>query len=616
MLRAYTIRSLVVGWLAFGWLALSAALAQSQLSWKNLGGTSVSADLAGPVSGPVRRAWYSASGDRLSVETASGRIFETQDFEHWRLNLSGPAPLSLPGLNALIPEGGTRMLVAGNRLYAAGADNIYSSDDAGRSWLNLTGFNNRSVIGGGFHGLAISPANQKELTAVNQQGVWRSLDGGLSWSSLNKDLPNLSARRFTESRTRILLADDSVAELAAGKWTLTEGGSGESLLAASLSKTTGRRITAAERSGSLTYAGSADGRLLVFREGTAGWAEPAELLGTGISRIWVERERPDVALAAAGERVLRTVNGGRFWDDVTGSLKAGTVHGLTADALAGVVYVAADRGVFQARLALNAAGPSAAEWISVSRELPAAIAWDVRLNADGTLSVALDGYGIFETAAPHKAAGVRIVNAADLSQRPAAPGSLITVIGARVTAARDSGPLYPVIAAAQNSSQLQVPFESAAGDVTLALEGAAGRWTVPLSIRDTSPAIFVDSEGAPLLLDAESGLVMDAGVSVHAGSSVALLATGLGRVTPDWPSGIPAPLDAPPRVRGEVTAYLDGMPLEVARATLAPGYVGYYVIELRMPAIVNRGAAELRVVSGGVESNRVRLFVESAPARQ
>ncbi len=61
-----------------------------------------------------------------------------------------------------------------------------------------------------------------------------------------------------------------------------------------------------------------------------------------------------------------------------------------------------------------------------------AAAWDVRLNPDNTLTVALDGYGVFETAAPHHTMNVRIVSGADLTPRPAAPGSLISVLGARV----------------------------------------------------------------------------------------------------------------------------------------------------------------------------------------
>jgi uncharacterized protein (TIGR03437 family) len=178
-----------------------------------------------------------------------------------------------------------------------------------------------------------------------------------------------------------------------------------------------------------------------------------------------------------------------------------------------------------------------------------------------------------------------------------------------------------VIAASGQSSQLQVPFEAASGVYQLALEsatqeGTVDRWTVPVTVRDASPALFVDGEGTPLLLDAASGLVLDPAVAVHAGALVQILATGLGRVTPDWPTGVPAPLDAPPAVRGSVSAYLDGTPVQVTRATLAPGYVGYYIVELKIPSILNRGVSELRILMNGEESNRVKLYLEPDRALQ
>jgi uncharacterized protein (TIGR03437 family) len=67
-------------------------------------------------------------------------------------------------------------------------------------------------------------------------------------------------------------------------------------------------------------------------------------------------------------------------------------------------------------------------------------------------------------------------------------------------------------------------------------------------------------------------------------------------------------------VSAPVTAFLDGVQLTVSRATLAPGYVGYYVVELQVPPIVNRGVAELGIVMNGEESNRVKLYLESDPA--
>jgi len=93
-------------------------------------------------------------------------------------------------------------------------------------------------------------------------------------------------------------------------------------------------------------------------------------------------------------------------------------------------------------------------------------------------------------------------------------------------------------------------------------------------------------------------------------SRLQILAAGLGRVQPDWPTGLPAPLDAPPRVVAPVRVFLDRVPLEVTRATLAPGYVGFYLIEARIPEIVNSGPAELYIEADGHSSNRVRLYLQ------
>jgi len=569
------------------------ALAQSDsapvdIGWKRVAGTAIEAGLGGPASGPVRAVWYTEGTGKLLAQTASGRIFETNDFLHWRLNTAD----SLPAPSA------------GARLSAAGAANL---------------------PGGAPNGLAVSPANPQEISAANAAGVWRSLDGGLSWSGLNEDLPNLPVRKLADRRTAVL-ADGTLVEDRTGTWTPLAGSDPELALRVRFAQLAHAEVSAEAQSGTTAYAGTVDGRLLVSLDSGATWNEAPQIGGAsratgGITRIWLDAERPAVALAAAGAQLLRTVNGGLFWDDVTGALPGGQIHGIAADRSAGVVYLATDRGVLEGSVPLNDAGPAAAEWKSISRDLPAATAWDVRLNVDNTLTVALDGYGVFEASAPHRSRSVRIVNGADMSDRAAAPGSLISVLNASVIAARPAqinggAASWPVIASSSQSSQLQVPFEAKPGGFFLSLQGAGEQWTVPLTVKNAAPAIFVDAEGAPLILDAVSGLVVDPGIAVHAGSTVQVLATGLGRVTPDWPTGVPAPLDSPPAVVAPVTAFLDGAPVTVTRATLAPGYIGYYVVELRIPAIVNRGTAELRIVMNDEESNRVKLYLESDLAVQ
>ena len=591
------------------------ASAQVTPEWSSVAGYTVNLGLAGPATGPVQSVWYSPGGKRLLARTESGRVFETADFQHWSLNATDavPPPSAPPGAQTL-PESGVQFETSGTRRYSVTRDNVYATDD-GRLWVNLTGFNGLSIIGSGFSALAVSPSDPLDVTAANRSGVWRSLDGGLSWQGLNEELPNLDARGLVGQRTVILgdaaLLDAKLAAVTAGKWTPVEGVAPDSVLREALAAKYAIAATVAAQNGSVIYAGTADGRLLVIADESAtprSWTIP---VAGSIDRIWVDPGNSQAALAAAGASLYRTTNGGTFWDDVTGTLNAGAIHGITADSSAGVVYAATDGGVFSGRLSLTAADPLPAKWTSVQGDLPIATAWDARLNVDGTLTVLLDGYGVYETPAPHHAQTPRIVNGADMSDRAAAPGSVISVLGANVKQASTGRNLYPVLLASGQSSQLQVPFEVAPGMLQLVVQGdGGGLWMAPLNVQEASPAIFVDADGTPMIQDAASGLVIDSGTPLHPGATVQVLATGLGRVTPEWPTGVPAPVDSPPAVVAPVTAFLDGTPIRVTRATLAPTLVGNYLVELEIPPIVNRGASELRIVVNGEESNRVKLYLE------
>ena len=104
--------------------------------------------------------------------------------------------------------------------------------------------------------------------------------------------------------------------------------------------------------------------------------------------------------------------------------------------------------------------------------------------------------------------------------------------------------------------------------------------------------------------------MIDAGTPLRPGARVQVLATGLGKVTPEWPTNMPAPVDSPPSVVAPVTAFLDGSPIQVISATLAPTLIGNYLVELQIPGFVNRGTSELRIVVNGEESNRVKLYLD------
>jgi uncharacterized protein (TIGR03437 family) len=167
----------------------------------------------------------------------------------------------------------------------------------------------------------------------------------------------------------------------------------------------------------------------------------------------------------------------------------------------------------------------------------------------------------------------------------------------------------PILAASDTQSELQVPFETSGASPLLSLELSQGRLTLNIPLREASPAIFVDREGSAMLMDGDSGVLLDALTPAHSGSRVQILATGLGRVSPAWRTGVAAPLQDPPRVIAPVRAYLNGTPLEITRATLAPGYIGWYLVEIRLPSVVDTGSAELSIEAGDQESNRVRIHL-------
>jgi uncharacterized protein (TIGR03437 family) len=385
----------------------------------------------------------------------------------------------------------------------------------------------------------------------------------------------------------------------------------ESESMAKLSQQIGVAVRSLSTGSSYLYAGTADGRIWAWSENAAaGHFTNTGVVTGSVERLLVNPANPQVAVAAAGTQVLHTINGGLFWDhmEVPGSA---AVHGVTADFAAGALYIATEQGVFWARMPLDTATTERPNWISLNIGLQQSPATDVMLDPAGVrLYAAIDGYGVFTAIAPHRTRSLRVVNAADFSTRAAAPGGLLSVVGSRVNSATAGSLNYPVLAAADDGSQIQVPFEATGPNVTLALVTQSGRTQIGMRVQPVSPAIFVTHDGAPMLQDADSGLLLDSRNAAHSGARLQVFATGLGRVNPDWPTGMQAPLENPPAVAASIHAYLNGLEIPVSRATLAPGYVGFYVVEVQLPTLNNAGINELYITAGGVESNRVPVAIE------
>lgn len=531
--------------------------------WYHVGNSLVDFSLAGLAGGPVDRVWYSPDGATLYAITSSGKTFETQTFETWRTSATpAPSPADLSTSGTPLPEPGARLRgFNGQRstLYAFGAF-VYQSQNEGASWDNLTAYGPQSIVGGAARDLAVSPRDPEEVTVATFAGVYRSLNGGKSWSGLNQGLPNLPALRIRalpqgSQGAQVELPGASVVEWQPGeKRAWRPADSTPAVNDAQLRS--GLASTAVETRANAIYQGSADG---VFRvtigEDTLQFATPN---GGPVERFWVDAADSRIALAVLGARpenapagvpsphVFHTVDGGRVWDDLTKNLADVAVHGVTASTSGRAIYIATDAGVFSMRTDVSVLGLPA-QWQALSG-LPTAPVADVRLDSgDNQLWAAVEGFGLYSVMAPHRVGDPKVVNAANLIASAASPGSAMTILGAKVSSAQAGGLAVPVLISSDTESQIQIPFDARGTTLPLSYTASGNRVVAPLTLAPASPGILVSPGGTPCLIDAATGTMLDASNPAHSHARIQILATGLGRVTPDCPLAHLRPRTTHPR---------------------------------------------------------------------
>src|SRR6266436_4031948 len=289
MCQSATVRARIAGVLLFTALTAAAQSTPARPSWRRIGSAAIDLALASPATGPVSRVWFSPDGSRLFALTAAGRVFESADLETWSLMADPAQPPALPeGRRIVDPYSAARLYPQDSqRAFALGA-HLYRTSDAGASWTNLTVYGDASVIGSGQHDLAVSPRDPDLLIVANDHGVWRSADGGLSWSGLNQTLPNLPVRRILT--TPAGLAGTRVAADGVGLLELQPGGDNQwrpiadPQLSAQVESDTAQRraasqklgveITALGGMGEIRYAGAADGRIWISTDRGQTWRGP------------------------------------------------------------------------------------------------------------------------------------------------------------------------------------------------------------------------------------------------------------------------------------------------------------------------------------------------------
>lgn len=224
----------------------------------------------------------------------------------------------------------------------------------------------------------------------------------------------------------------------------------------------------------------------------------------------------------------------------------------------------------------------------------------------------------------------QVVNAADRT-RPVAPGGLIVVQG------RDLGPVsiasqemplpmalgescltvnglpVPMLLVSPTEINAQLPFQ-AEGNVTMVLRTPGGvSDNYNLTILPTAPSIFrselAPGLSAPLVVRTANWQVVTASNPIRQNDELTIYLTGMGKVTPEVPAGIPAPGDPAPSVLTPPLVELAGRGLAVEFAGLVPNQIGVYEIRVKVPWGVPKGLSQPLKIEQGSYSTTVLVRV-------
>jgi uncharacterized protein (TIGR03437 family) len=222
-----------------------------------------------------------------------------------------------------------------------------------------------------------------------------------------------------------------------------------------------------------------------------------------------------------------------------------------------------------------------------------------QVGAAGELTL---DHGVFVAIQAPQAA-VSLVNGSSLAPGPISSGALMALVanGLAPASARATAPLpdqlggVRVLVNGQAAklvavSPLQVDFIAPAGlrdSATVQVE-SGGRVVASLDavVAASSPgAVSATGTGSgnAQALHAGGGAV-DESSPAKEGEVVSVFATGLGAVRPPVDPGAPTPATPPSVVDGSVSVLVAGLPGEVSFAGLAPGLVGVYRIDVKVPS--------------------------------
>jgi uncharacterized protein (TIGR03437 family) len=208
------------------------------------------------------------------------------------------------------------------------------------------------------------------------------------------------------------------------------------------------------------------------------------------------------------------------------------------------------------------------------------------------------------------AAGVRDASGSLVADQIPLPASLV---GVSVTVDGIAAPIYSLSNVnGQEQLSFQVPRAIAGRGQAAVVITRDGQASAPVNVPVSAlqPAVYTsDSTQAIAVHNTDNTLVTPAR-PLSRGEFIFLYASGLGTVSnapPDAAGGPASPLAA---TTADVRVTIGGVPCDVQFSGLAPGLVGVYQVNFRVPQGVASGSQDLVLTANGVAGPTVKIPVE------
>ncbi|MBX3365162.1 MAG: hypothetical protein KF866_10380 [Phycisphaeraceae bacterium] len=293
------------------------------------------------------------------IASASGGIWKTTNTGALWTPMTDELSILNHGVVTLDPQN-PEVVYAGTGEYTTGStgDGVFRSLDGGATWTRIA---TTSQVGNNCSGLIVSPTNSNVIHVTSSAGYTHSNDGGITWSRrFNGNVSSLAVNPISPNIVYIGVHGNGI-------YRSTDGGTTFSQLSGGLPTSGLRRIVLAicESQPQVLYAAiinSSGGLLGFYRTGDSGntWVERTSTPNFPSPQGWydvfvgVDPTNPNLVLCGgvdpryAPAGVIRSTNAGNTWTEISNS--GGQLHPdhhAIAWGPTGILWVANDGGVWR-----------------------------------------------------------------------------------------------------------------------------------------------------------------------------------------------------------------------------------------------------------------------------